>query len=69
MQNKVPQLKVRSDIRSGQGGWVNGIWYPDMSGTCTGGTTPPPTVPPNNTGGGWVNGVWFPDMSGSCTSA
>lgn len=67
MQNIVPQFKVRSDVRSGQGGWVNGVWYPDMSGTCTG-TTPPPTTtpPPPSTGGGWVNGVWYPDMSGTC---
>lgn len=69
MQNKVPQFKVRSDIRSGQGGgWVNGVWYPDMSGTCTGSTSPPTTPPPTNTGGGWVNGVWYPDMSGTCTA-
>jgi hypothetical protein len=74
MQNKVPQLKVRSDIRSGQGGgWVNGVFYPDMSGTCTGSTTPPPTTPPTTTpppttGGGWVNGVFYPDMSGTCAA-
>jgi hypothetical protein len=66
MQNKVPQLKVRSDLRSGQGGYVNGVYYPDMSGTCTG-TTPPPPTPPT-TGGGYVNGVWYPDMSGTCAA-
>ena len=34
--NGVHQMKVRSDIRAGEGGgWVNGVWYPDMSGTCT----------------------------------
>jgi len=32
-------FKVRSDIRSGSGGYVNGVYYPDMSGTCSG-TTP-----------------------------
>ena len=31
----VPQLQVRSDVRSGEGGgYVNGVWYADMSGTC-----------------------------------
>jgi hypothetical protein len=45
------------------GGWVDGVWYQDMSGYC-GGTTPPPQPPPNS--GGWVNGVWYPDVSGSC---
>jgi len=67
MQNKVPQLMVRSDIRSGQGGYVNGVYYPDMSGTCTG-TTPPPPQPPTTGGGGTVNGVYYPDMSGTCTA-
>lgn len=71
----VPQLLVRSDVRSGAGGgWVNGVWYPDMSGVCGTTTTPPtipPTIPPTvppppTTGGGWVNGVWYPDRSGTC---
>jgi hypothetical protein len=73
----VPQLQVRSDIKSGQGGgYVNGVWYPDMSGVCGTSTTPPPTTPPPTTpppttpppssGGGWVGGVWYPDMSGTC---
>lgn len=67
----VPQIQVRSHVRSGAGGgYVNGVWFPDMSGVC-GGTTPPtpvpPTpVPPPSGGGGWVNGVWIPDMSGTC---
>lgn len=66
MQKTTPQLRVRSDLRAGNGGYVNGVWYPDMSGTCTG-TTPPPTDPTAPTsGGGWVNGVWYPDMSGTC---
>ena len=62
----VPQMQVRSDIRSGAtgGGYVNGVWYPDMSGYCGSSTTPPPTPPPS--GGGYVNGVWYPDMSGTC---
>ncbi len=43
----VPQFQVRSDIRSGEsGGYVNGVWYPDMSGYCGGSTVPPTTVPP-----------------------
>jgi len=69
----VPQYQVRSDVRSGSGGgYVNGVWYPDMSGVC-GGTVPPSTVPPTTTppppptsGGGYVNGVWYPDKSGTC---
>lgn len=43
------------------GGYVNGVWYPDMSGTCGG--SPTPVYP---SGGGYVNGVWYPDKSGSC---
>lgn len=65
MLHKTPQFKVRSNIRSGAG-YVNGVYYPDMSGTCTGTTPPPPTPPPS--GGGTVNGVYYPDMSGSCTA-
>jgi hypothetical protein len=66
MQKKTPQFKVRSDIRSGSG-YVDGVYYPDMSGTCTGSTVPPTPVPPPS-GGGTVNGVYYPDMSGTCTS-
>jgi len=67
----VPQLQVRSDVRSGEGGgYVNGVWYPDMSGVCstttTPPTTPPPTTPPPTSSGGYVNGVWYADMSGTC---
>jgi hypothetical protein len=70
----VPQFQVRSDVRSGEGGgYVDGVWYPDMSGYCGGSTTttPPPTTttpPPSSTtsGGGYVGGVWYPDMSGTC---
>jgi hypothetical protein len=69
----VPQFKMRTSLKSGNttgGGYVNGTWYPDMSGYCTGETvtpTPPPTTPPPPTGsGGWVSGVWYPDMSGYC---
>ena len=72
--NNNPQFLVRTGVRAGQGGgWVNGVWVPDMSGTCTGSTPPPtptplptPIPPPTTTGGGWVNGVWVADMSGSC---
>jgi hypothetical protein len=46
---------------SSGGGYVNGVWYPDQSGVCNTGTTPPPT-----TGGGYVGGVWYPDQSGVC---
>ncbi|MBP1694573.1 MAG: hypothetical protein H6Q37_2456 [Chloroflexi bacterium] len=67
MQQKTPQFKVRSDIRSGSGGYVDGVYYPDMSGTCSG-TTPPPPPPPSGTGGGYVNGVYYPDMSGTCSA-
>jgi hypothetical protein len=74
MENKnfVPQIQVRSYLRSGAtgGGYVDGVWYPDMSGTCSGtvppATTPPPTTPPPTSGGGYVGGVWYPDMSGTC---
>ncbi len=69
----VPQFKIRSSIRAGEGGgYVNGVWYPDKSGVC-GGTVPPqptpptpPTPTPPPSGGGWVNGVWYPDKSGYC---
>jgi hypothetical protein len=44
------------------GGYVNGVYYPDMSGVCGGTTTPKPPT----TGGGYVNGVYYPDMSGVC---
>jgi len=70
----VPQIQVRSSIRSGEsgGGNVNGVWYPDMSGVCGGPTPIPPTpptppIPPTPpSGGGYVNGVWYPDKSGVC---
>jgi hypothetical protein len=74
----IPQLQVRSSVRSGQGGgYVNGVWYPDRSGVC-GGPTPPvpppyppyPPVPPYPpappSGGGYVGGVWYSDRSGVC---
>ncbi len=69
----VPQLTVRSNVKSGQGGWVGGVWYPDMSGVC-GPVTPPTPTPPTPTpptptpptGGGWVGGVWYADRSGIC---
>ena len=67
MQHKIPQFKVRSDIRSGAG-YVDGVYYPDMSGTCTGTTPTPPTPVPPVSGGGDVNGVYYPDMSGTCTA-
>ena len=69
MDNKqyVPQIKVRTALRAGEGGgYVNGVWYPDMSGSCGASTTPPPTTPPPTSGGGYVNGVWYPDKSGTC---
>jgi hypothetical protein len=71
-ENYVPQIQVRSGLRSGTsqgGGYVNGVWYPDMSGTCGDSTTPPTTTPPPtqpSSGGGYVGGVWYPDMSGVC---
>lgn len=71
-KTSVPQIQVRSDIRSGEGGgYVNGVWYPDQSGVCGTSTTPPTTPPPTNptpptTGGGYVGGVWYPDKSGTC---
>jgi hypothetical protein len=69
-----PQLRVRTNVRSGAGGgWVNGVWYPDNSGVCSGtgtpqppGTNPPPGTTPPTDGGGWVSGVWYPDKSGTC---
>jgi hypothetical protein len=62
----VPQLKVRTNLRGGQGGgYVNGVYYPEKSGVCGGSTTPTtPTTP--TTGGGYVNGVWYADKSGVC---
>jgi len=70
METKIiPQMKVRSFIRAGaDGGYVDGVYYPDMSGTCGTSTTPPtqpPTQPPAS-GGGYVGGVYYPDMSGTC---
>jgi hypothetical protein len=70
----VPQIQVRSYLRSGAtgGGNVNGVWYPDMSGVCGGGLPPVPPYPPYppapnpNPGGGYVNGVWYSDQSGVC---
>ena len=32
--NLNPQFNVRTGVRAGQGGYVNGVYYPDMSGTC-----------------------------------
>jgi hypothetical protein len=58
----VPQLKVRTNLKGGQGGgYVNGVYYPDQSGVCGTSTTTPPT-----SGGGYVNGVYYPDKSGVC---
>lgn len=75
-QKCVPQIQVRSGVRSGSGGWVNGVWYPDMSGVCGGVPAPlplppaplplPPTPIPPSGNGGWVGGTWYPDMSGVC---
>jgi hypothetical protein len=65
----VPQLQVRSHVRSGNGGYVNGVWYPDQSGVCGGSSVPPAPVPPTTpptTGGGYVGSVWYPDKSGTC---
>ncbi len=75
MQNSryVPQFHVRSHVRSGQdGGYVNGVWYPDRSGICGGYVpqpNPPQPYPPSpypTTGGGYVDGVWVADRSGVC---
>ena len=72
MKNTViKHLRVRSNLRAGEGGgYVNGVWYADKSGVC-GGTTPPPSPSPQpppsgSTGGGYVNGVWYADKSGAC---
>jgi len=62
------QIKIRSGLRAGEGGgYVNGVYYPDLSGTCGSGSTPPPqpTPPPSNSGG-YVGGVYYPDKSGIC---
>lgn len=71
----VPQLHVRTQVRSGQGGgWVNGVYYADKSGVCGGYTPQPqpqpqpwPTPQPQPGGrGGYVGGVWYSDRSGIC---
>ena len=67
----IPQIQVRTYVRSGEGGgYVNGVWYSDMSGVCGSSGTTPPSAPPTPTppisGGGYVNGVWYPDQSGVC---
>ena len=55
----VPQLKVRTNLRGGQGGgYVNGVYYADQSGVCGESAAP--------TSGGYVNGVYYPDKSGVC---
>lgn len=72
-----PQIHVRTQVRSGQGGgYVNGVWYSDKSGVCSGLPVPQPQpqplpdpmpgpLPPYQ-GGGYVNGVWYSDRSGIC---
>jgi hypothetical protein len=50
----------------GSGGIVNGVYFPDRSSYCTGGTTQPTKPPPSN--GGWVGGVFYPDRSAYCTA-
>lgn len=68
-QTGVPQLRLRTNLKSGAttgGGYVGGVWYPDMSGYCSTGTVPPTTTPPPSNSGGFVGGVWYPDMSGYC---
>ncbi len=47
------------------GGYVNGVYYADMSGVC-GTSSTPPTTPTTPTGGGYVNGVYYSDKSGVC---
>lgn len=71
LNNTATQIKIRSGLRAGEsGGYVNGVYYPDMSGTCGSSTTPPPsgTTPPpsSGSGGGYVGGVYYPDKSGTC---
>ena len=71
MENKkfVPQFKVRTAVRAGEGGgYVSGKYYPDMSGTCGSSTTPPttPTPTPPISGGGYVGGKFYSDKSGTC---
>jgi len=67
LKSHVSQFRVRTDVRAGQGGgYVDGVWYADMSGVCQGTTPPPPPPPPPTQGGGYVNGVWYPDKSGYC---
>jgi len=62
----VSQFRVRTDVCAGQGGgYVDGVYYPDMSGVCQSSSYPPPPPPPTQ-GGGYVNGVYYPDMSGTC---
>jgi hypothetical protein len=64
-------MKLHTNLRAGQttgGGYVNGVYYPAMSGYCSGSTVTP-TPPPPTTGGGYVNGVYYPDMSGYCSGA
>jgi hypothetical protein len=60
----VPPTTYPPTYPSTGGGYVNGVYYPDYSGYCSG-TTPPPTTPPT-TGGGYVNGKYYPDYSGYC---
>ena len=69
----IPQIQVRTQVHSGQGGgYVNGVYYADKSGVCGIAQQPPyvpPYVPPNNpqpSGGGYVGGVWYADRSGIC---
>lgn len=43
------------------GGYVNGVYYPDKSGYC--GTS---SGNGSTSGGGYVNGVYYSDKSGYC---
>lgn len=69
-QRIIPQIQVRTHVRSGQGGgYVGGVYYADKSGVCgtTGGPVPQPIpqpIPPSQ--GGYVGGVWYNDRSGTC---
>ena len=68
IKTTVPQLQVRTNLRSGVGGYINGVFYPDRSGVCGGTVTPPTPQPPTNPigGGGFVGGAFYPDRSGTC---
>ena len=73
-QHNAPQLRIRCGLRAGAtiqpsssgGATINGVYYPDMSGTCAGSTSGGSAIVPSPGGGATIGGVFYPDNSGTC---